>query len=51
MLLGGGFDVFSPTSDDAKLDGLDRIGPGVMVAGIGAAVVGAVLLLSGGGDD
>ncbi|MDP2342256.1 MAG: hypothetical protein Q8O67_14965 [Deltaproteobacteria bacterium] len=48
-LAGGGFDLLSPTSDDnGKLDGFDFIGPTVMVAGIGVAIAGVVLMIGGG---
>jgi len=48
MLAGGGYDLIIPTSDDAKLDGFDFIGPTIMVAGIGVAVAGVVMMISGG---
>lgn len=51
--LGGlGFDLVSPGGNNQQIDGFDFVGPSMMVAGVGIAVVGLVFNpFSGGGDD
>jgi hypothetical protein len=48
---GLGFDLLSPTSDDAITDAWDGLGPAGMVLGLGVAATGVVMLVFGGDDE
>ena len=51
FVVGGAYDAAAPSSGDEKVNGLDFIGPFVMVVGAGLAATGAALLLFSGGSD
>ena len=51
FVLGGAYDATAPSSGDQKVNGLDFIGPFVMVVGAGLAATGAAMLLFSGGSD
>ncbi len=48
--LGVAVDLGSPTSDNAKVDPVDFVGPALVLAGVGSVVIGVVLMMSGGSD-
>lgn len=51
FVVGGAYDATAASSGDQKVNGLDFIGPFVMVVGAGLAATGAALLLFSGGSD
>jgi hypothetical protein len=48
---GVGFDLLSPTSDDAVADAWDALGPAGVVLGVGVVATGVVMLVFGGDDE
>jgi hypothetical protein len=48
---GVGYDLLSPTSDDASFDAYDMLGPAGVVLGVGLAATGVVMLVFGGGNE